>query len=82
MEPDPLSGLSAEERLELWMLLLDERHARRPEPGSLSWTGPDNTREYLEHIFEKSGVTPEDIRGLANELQVDLEPLVRRDRTG
>jgi hypothetical protein len=87
MEPDPLSGLSAEERLELLMLLLDERHAREPvderharEPGSVSWTGPDNAREYLEHIFEKLGVTPELIHEIADELHVDLALIL--DRVG
>ena len=76
MEPDPLlSDLSAEERLELCALMIDERDAREQVVYA-----PPSVRGVLLNILRSLEPTAETIRELAAEAHVDLAPLVDRVR--
>ena len=82
MEPDSrLSGLSEDERLEVYVLLLEEWQAREPEMGADHRPGNARTgRRMLLNILRKLGPTTEMIRELADELHVDVAPIL--DRVG
>jgi hypothetical protein len=76
MEPDPLlSALSTEEREELCLAIVDQLNAREGRA-----SGDPSRRRMILNILRKLGLTPETIRGLAEEAHVDLAPLVERIR--
>ena len=76
MEADPLlSALSIEEREELCLAIIDEGNAREGRA-----SGDPSGRRMILNILRKLGLTPEIIRGLADEAHVDVAPLVERIR--
>jgi hypothetical protein len=84
VEPEPLlSDLSAVERLDVWIQLLNEQESSearsRMDDSVVSWEeGPDGARVYVQGAGRRLEITPGIIRELADELHVDLAPLIER----
>jgi DNA polymerase len=79
MEPESrLSDLSAERRVEIVMLLLEQRQSQQGTPTDEGSGKARPGRQMLLHILEKLDPSAEMIQGFADELQVDLAPILER----